>query len=239
MSRAFRFATRTADGPMSTPLRPAPRSSGTPMIAMCEWRMTSRSTGILACKFSVSWPCPVKHPGERDRLPDVFQSAHPGDEALDTHSEPSVWHRAVLAEIDIPVERLARKLVLFQTLQQQIEIVDTLAAADDLAVSFGRNHVHTQRQLGTIGIGLEIESLHLRGVAVYHQRAVEALGDHGFVRAAEIAAPLDFAALLLQNLHRVVVTHAGKRSFHAFELGGVAFQGCEIRATVLEHTPDH
>jgi hypothetical protein len=35
-ARALRFATRSADGPMSTPRRPWPRSRGAPMMAMCE-----------------------------------------------------------------------------------------------------------------------------------------------------------------------------------------------------------
>ena len=53
----------------------------------------------------------------------------------------------------IPVERFARQVVLFQALQQQIQIVDALAAADDFAVAFGRNHIHAQRHSGRSGSG--------------------------------------------------------------------------------------
>ena len=47
----------------------------------------------------------------------------------------------------IPVEGFARQIVFFEALQQQIEIVNALAAADDFAVAFGRDHVHAQSQL--------------------------------------------------------------------------------------------
>jgi hypothetical protein len=48
----------------------------------------------------------------------------------------------------------ARQLVLFDALQQQFQIVNALAAADDFAVAFGRQHIHAQRHFGALGIGL-------------------------------------------------------------------------------------
>ena len=92
--------------------------------------------------------------------------------------------------------------MFFQALQQQIEIVDALAAADDFAIAFGRDHVHAQSELRAIRIGLEIECFHLSGIAIYHHRTVQAFGDQGFVGTAEIAAPLDFAAASLEALLR-------------------------------------
>ena len=61
------------------------------------------------------------------------------------------------------------------------------------------------------------------------------LGEHGFVGAAEIAAPLNFAALGLQNLHRVVVAHARKRRLDGLQLGDVALQPLQLFAAILQH----
>ena len=47
-----------------------------------------------------------------------------------------------------------RQVVLLDALQQQIRIVDALAAADDFAVAFGRQHVHAQRHFRPLRIGL-------------------------------------------------------------------------------------
>src|SRR5258708_4792756 len=97
-----------AEGPMSTPRRPAPRSSGAPMIAMCECLMLG--------------PGPVKHSRIRNGFPDMFQSTHPSYETFDSHTETGVRDSAVFPKIDVPVEGFRRKLVLFQPLQQQIQI---------------------------------------------------------------------------------------------------------------------
>ena len=43
-----------------------------------------------------------------------------------------------------------RKLMLFDALQQQFGIVDSLAAADDLAVALGRQHIHAQRDFRAV-----------------------------------------------------------------------------------------
>ena len=47
-----------------------------------------------------------------------------------------------LPQVDIPFERFARKMVLFQALFEQPEVVNALAAADDFAVALGREHIH-------------------------------------------------------------------------------------------------
>ena len=61
--------------------------------------------------------------------------------------------RAVAAQVEVPLERLLRQLVLLDALQQQVEVVHALAAADDLAVALGRQHVDAQRELGSLGSG--------------------------------------------------------------------------------------
>ena len=80
----------------------------------------------------------------------MLQTAHPGDEALDSHTESGVRNAAEAAQIQIPVERFARQMVLVETLQQQFQIVDALAAADDFAVAFRRDEIDAQRDLRTI-----------------------------------------------------------------------------------------
>ena len=49
--------------------------------------------------------------------------------------------------------------------------MDALAAADDLAIAFGREHVDAQRDLGALAVGLEVEGLDLGGIPIHHQRA--------------------------------------------------------------------
>src|SRR5688572_31044034 len=53
----------------------------------------------------------VKHPRKRDRLPQVLDTADPGDDALDAHAEPGVGHGAVFPQIDVPAEGLFRQVV--------------------------------------------------------------------------------------------------------------------------------
>ena len=83
----------------------------------------------------------------------------PSDDALDAHAEAAVRHRAVPAEIEVPLERLPRQLVLLDALHQQVVVVEPLAAADDLAVAFRREHVDAQRLVGLLRIGLHVERL--------------------------------------------------------------------------------
>ena len=50
-------------------------------------------------------------------LPDVqLQAAHPGRESLHAHAEARVRNRAILAQIQVPLERLPRKIVIRQAL---------------------------------------------------------------------------------------------------------------------------
>jgi hypothetical protein len=51
---------------------------------------------------------------------------------------------AILAQIEIPLECGSRQTVLFKPLYQNVVIVYSLAAADDLAISFRREHVYSE-----------------------------------------------------------------------------------------------
>src|SRR2546423_12995812 len=140
--RACNPATRNADGPMSTPRRLAPRSMGTPMMRIfCgisyspERRAQNASSRVHA----------INHAREGNHLPDVLCAANPGYGALEAQTKAGVGHAAVAAQIQIPLEGIFGKIVLTQALDQQIVIVNTLAAADDFAIAFGREHVEGER----------------------------------------------------------------------------------------------
>ena len=88
---------------------------------------------------------------------------------------PPCGTRAVAAQVEVPLERLLRQLVLLDALQQQVEVVQALAAADDLAVALGRQHVDAQRAIGLVRIRLHVERLHRRRVVRDADRPVELL----------------------------------------------------------------
>ena len=67
----------------------------------------------------------IEHPRVRNRFPHVFEFADPGDDAFDAHTESAVRHRAVTAQIEVPLERFLRQIVLLDALQQQIQIGQT------------------------------------------------------------------------------------------------------------------
>src|SRR5262245_36858245 len=109
---------------------------------------------------------PVEHPRIGDRLAQVLEPTDPADDALDAHAEAAVRDAAVAPEIEVPLEGFLRQLVLVDPLQQQLVVVEALAAADDLPVAFGCEHVDAERDLGAIRIGLHVERLHRGRVAV-------------------------------------------------------------------------
>ena len=77
----------------------------------------------------------VKHAGKGDDLADVFGAANPGDGALQAHAKARMRHAAVAPQVQVPLEGFLRQIVFAQALNQQIVVVDALAAADDFAVA--------------------------------------------------------------------------------------------------------
>ena len=68
--------------------------------------------------------------------------------------KPPCGTDAVAAQVEVPLEGLLRQLVLLDALQQQVVVVEALAAADDLAVALGREHVaRTSATSGRAGSG--------------------------------------------------------------------------------------
>src|SRR5215475_9064249 len=140
-SRASSPATRTAEGPMSTPRREAPRSSGTPRILIFLGTMLSATTGGFAGSVlmatgaavvdsgvidSCLWIDAGQCSGKRDCFTHVLQAAHPGHGALNAHAEPGVRHAAKLAQVQIPLEGRFREIVFLDALQQQVIVANAL-----------------------------------------------------------------------------------------------------------------
>src|SRR3954447_26656082 len=99
-----------ADGPMSTPRRPAPKSIGAPIMAMQHCRMGSG-------------PRAIKHPWIRNRLAHVLQTADPGNASLHAHTEARVRNSTELPQIQVPLKGFGREPVLLQPLHQQVVVV--------------------------------------------------------------------------------------------------------------------
>jgi hypothetical protein len=105
----------------------------------------------------------------------VFEAANPADDPFDAHAEAAVRHRSEAPQIEIPLEGFLRQVVVFDALQQQIVARETLTAADDFADAFGREHVDAQGELRPLGIGLHVERLDLRRIAMNRDGAIEVL----------------------------------------------------------------
>ena len=97
--------------------------------------------------------------GKGDRFADVVQAAQPGDSAFQAQAEAGVGDAAVAAQVDEPAEDLGGQAVGLDGLLEGGEVVLALAAADDLAIAFRRDHVDAQGQLGVLGSALHVKGL--------------------------------------------------------------------------------
>ena len=59
---------------------------------------------------------PMQRARERNRLAHVLQAADPAHHPLDAHAEARVGHAAVAPQVEIPLEGLARQVVLVDAL---------------------------------------------------------------------------------------------------------------------------
>ena len=74
----------------------------------------------------------VEHPRERNAFADVLRPGDPGHRPLDPESEPRVGNGPVLPQVEVPLERFPRQVVLLQAVLEELVVVDALRAADDL-----------------------------------------------------------------------------------------------------------
>src|SRR5229473_2011838 len=108
----------------------------------------------------------INHSREGDDLANVFGAANPGDGTLKAHPEAGVRNAAEAAQIEVPLEGFFGQVVLVQALQEQIVIVNALAAADDFAVAFRSDHVESEGEFWALGVRLHVESFDRRGVVM-------------------------------------------------------------------------
>src|SRR5215472_19370875 len=97
-------------------------------------------------------------------------------------------HATVAAQVEIPLEGFFRKVVCTEPLDEQVVIVDALAAADDFAVALGCEHVEGKGKYRALRVGLHVESFERGGIAMHDHRAVERTRNDGFFVAAEIVS---------------------------------------------------
>src|SRR5579872_2793434 len=98
------------------------------------WFHCSRQSKNL--QSSLSWVHAVEHAREGNRLPHMLQPANPRHGAFNAHAKPAMRHAAVLAQIEVPFERLLRQAMLVNALPQLLIGADALRATDDLSVTF-------------------------------------------------------------------------------------------------------
>src|SRR5215472_12220562 len=171
--RDCRPATRSADGPMSTPRRLWPRSIGTPMIRIFCAMFATRSGSPLSPESGENSRIDsVDHTRERNYFADVLSSANPGHCALDSQAKACVWNAAVATKVKIPAKRFLGQIVFPQALQEEVVVCNALAAAYDLAIPLRSQHIKAQCQLGSVAIWLHVKRFHFSGIAMHHHWAV-------------------------------------------------------------------
>src|SRR5271167_3522847 len=106
-------ATRSAEGPMSTPRRLAPRSIGTPMMRILSGMfcavVAAPNGGVECSRKALQQPLridAIEHAWKGDDLADVLGSANPRDGALEPQTEAGVRNAAVAPEIEVPLKGL-------------------------------------------------------------------------------------------------------------------------------------
>src|ERR1039458_5761843 len=113
--RACNPATRSADGPISTPRRLAPKSIGTPMMrifwGMRFVRLAPRrhDRGQFRGHLRID---AIQHTWEGDHFADVLRSANPCHGAFEAQAEACVRNAAVAAQVEIPLKGLFGQVVL-------------------------------------------------------------------------------------------------------------------------------
>src|SRR5215217_3849916 len=131
----------------------------------------------------------IEHAREGDCLTDVFDATHPRGAAFDSHTEAGVRNAAVSSKVEIPLEYLLRKVVVFQLFFEVFKRSRAFASADDLAVALGSEKVDTQGQFRTFLVDLEIESFNCCRKMVNEYRLAELVRKICLVGGPEVAAP--------------------------------------------------
>src|SRR5208282_3632307 len=224
-------ATRSAEGPISTPRRLAPRSIGTPMIRIFSAKLASlcdpeTPEGRLRIDA-------IQHPWKGDDLANVLRSANPCHRALEAQSKARVRNAAVAPQVQIPLKGFFRQLLFANAPNQRFVVRLALASPDNLAVAFRRNHVKTERKLGPLRVHGHVEGFHRGGITMDDDGLVEVLGENRLFVAAEIVAPFRGVSGPLQDADSFVIADAGKWRLDLCEFRDVALQSLEFTRLVL------
>src|SRR5215471_9570320 len=99
---------------------------------------------------------PVNHAWEGDDLADMLGPADPGHRALQAKAKPRVGDAAVAAQVQIPLKGFFGQVVLFQSLNKQVVVVDTLAPTDNLAIALRSEHIERKRQIRALPVRLHV-----------------------------------------------------------------------------------
>ncbi len=125
--------------------------------------------------------------------------------------------------------------MLFDPGEKQIVVIFSLTATDNFTITFRCQHINGKCHPGVLGVTLHIKRLDFRRISMHQNRPIKLLGDNCLISATEVAAPFEVHSLLLQDLHRFIVTDTRQRLLYVLQELGVAFQHFEFLLPVLQH----
>ena len=70
----------------------------------------------------------VQHAWIWDRFTQMLEPAEPRHHPFDAHAEPAVRDAAEASQVEVPLECVARQVMLFDSLEKQLVVVDALAS---------------------------------------------------------------------------------------------------------------
>ena len=147
--------------------------------------------------------CVAGRSAERNDVADVLHAREVHDETLEAETEARVLDAAVLAQIEVPPVIFLVEFKLFHTLEEQVEALLSLRAADDLAHA-GDEHIDRGDRLAVV-VEAHIERLDLLGIIGDEDRLFENLfGEESFVLGLKVCAPvygvLELVFVLFEDL---------------------------------------
>ena len=107
----------------------------------------------------------------------------------------------------------------FDPTEEDVEVILTLTAADDLADALGAEDIHAETLRVILWVPLHVEGLHLLRIAMNHQGLVIALRENGLIRRAEVRAIDEVAVRVLpQDRRGLLIGEPRERALDRLEL---------------------
>jgi hypothetical protein len=132
--------------------------------------------------------------------------------------------RSIAPEIKVPTVGFLREIMLAHPRRQEIQVVNSLTAADDLAVALRRQQVRAFYYLGPIRIRLHIEGLYLCWITGYKYRLVVFRRNRSLVGRPEIVSPLEFLTLPVQQFHGLIIRKPREWRHNTLQFRKVSFE---------------